>query len=124
MFNEYAKISSGSVFTTVDTFDSTKMNNNAQNPLGAIYYIPPATESGSALLTATGVASGLFVKYVRYSSTANPATVAGPAPVYWTDETFTVVTGVFSEGLVAATGSANSAAGWLLPNTTAAGSGF
>ena len=37
---------------------------------------------------------------VQYKSTANPAPVAAPAPVYWTDNTFTVVSGVESEGIV------------------------
>lgn len=51
---------------------------------------------------------------VQYASTAKPAPVAGPAPVYWTDNTFTTVTGVFTEALLAA----NGVAGYLMPNTT------
>lgn len=51
---------------------------------------------------------------VKYQSTANPAPVAGPAPVYWTDYTQTTVTGVSTEALVGA----NMFAGYLLPNTT------
>lgn len=51
---------------------------------------------------------------VKYSSTGNPAPVAGPAPVFWTDETYTTVSGVESEGLLGL----NSAAGYLLVNTT------
>jgi hypothetical protein len=51
---------------------------------------------------------------VKYQSTGNPAPVAGPAPVYWTDNTFTTVTGVNSEAFVGG----NLLAGWLLPNTT------
>jgi hypothetical protein len=38
-------------------------------------------------------------------------------PVYWTDETFTTVSGVFTEGNPAATGNLNSFAGYMLPNT-------
>ena len=51
---------------------------------------------------------------VQYKSTANPAPVAAPAPVYWTDNTFTVVSGVESEGIVTPQG----IAGYLMPNTT------
>ena len=51
---------------------------------------------------------------VKYSSTGNPAPVAGPAPVFWTDETYTTVSGVESEGLLGL----NSAAGYLMVNTT------
>jgi hypothetical protein len=51
---------------------------------------------------------------VKYQSTGNPAPVAGPAPVFWTDETYTTVSGVESEGLLGL----NSAAGYLMPNTT------
>lgn len=52
---------------------------------------------------------------VQYKSTAQPAPVAGPAPVYWTDLTFTTVSGVESEGIVTPQG----VAGYLMPNTTA-----
>ena len=51
---------------------------------------------------------------VQYKSTANPAPVAAPAPVYWTDETFTTVSGVNSEGFV----TGQTVAGYLMPNTT------
>jgi hypothetical protein len=51
---------------------------------------------------------------VQYKSTGKPAPVAGPAPVFWTDETYTTVSGVESEGLLGL----NSAAGYLMPNTT------
>ena len=43
-----------------------------------------------------------------------PNLLAYPAPVYWTDETYTTVSGVFTEGNPAATGNLNSLAGWLL----------
>lgn len=51
---------------------------------------------------------------VKYQSTGNPAPVAGPAPVWWTDETYTTVSGVESEALLGL----NGIAGYLLPNTT------
>ena len=50
---------------------------------------------------------------VEYKSTAKPSPVAGPAPVYWVDNTFTLVTGVESEALLGLSG----AAGYLMPNT-------
>ena len=50
---------------------------------------------------------------VKYSSTAQPSPSAAPAPVYWTDETFTTVSGVSTESL----GGLNLVAGYLLPNT-------
>lgn len=127
--NEYPVISSNlkagyGVYGTCDTYSTTAVNNGALNPPGSVSYIPSPSQSGSALASSNGYGSGLWVKYVRYNSTANPAVVVGPAPVYWTDETYTTVTGVFSEGMVAGTGSANSIAGWLLPNSgTAAGTG-
>jgi len=52
---------------------------------------------------------------VYYKSTAQPAPVAAPAPVWWTDETFTTVTGVYSESFG---GLSQMAAGYLMPNTT------
>lgn len=67
-------------------------NTTAQNPAGA-----PA-----------------IYMLVQYKSTGKPAPVAGPAPVYWTDNTFTTVSGVESEGLA---GYASSA-GYLMVNTT------
>lgn len=51
---------------------------------------------------------------VKYQSTANPAPVAAPAPVYWTDNTYTTVSGVASEALV----NPQTVAGYLMPNTT------
>ena len=44
---------------------------------------------------------------------ANWQTVNAPAPVYWTDETFTTVSAIMSEGL---NGSAQSVAGYLMAN--------
>ena len=51
---------------------------------------------------------------VQYQSTANPAPVAAPAPVYWTDDTYTKVSGVAAEALV----NPQTIAGYLMPNTT------
>jgi hypothetical protein len=115
-------------FASMTPFNSALQNNGARNPLGAVYFRPSPsqggglTPGGGLLGTSTGYGSGLWMKYVLYKSTANPAVVAGPAPVYWADETFTIVTGKFSEGVVAS--NATSIAGWLLPNSgTVAGIG-
>jgi len=57
----------------------------------------------------------MLVQYLSTSAitTANLTTVAAPAPVYWTDETYTTVTGISSEGL-----GLNFVAGYMLLNTT------
>lgn len=51
---------------------------------------------------------------VQYKSTANPTPGSAPAPVYWTDETYTTVTGVSTESLLGL----NGVAGYLMLNTT------
>lgn len=58
-------------------------------------------------------APGIFM-LVYYQSTANPAPSAYPAPVYWTDNTYTTVTGVESESLLGL----NGIAGYMMLNTT------
>jgi hypothetical protein len=121
LFNEMPVIGPnplGNVYGVVDAYNTLLPNNGALNPLGSLWTIPSPSQGGNTLLaTSTGYGSFLTVKYVRYNSTANPAVVTGPAPVYYVDETFTTVSGVFSEGIVASTGSANSIAGFLLPNS-------
>lgn len=54
-----------------------------------------------------------LVKYLSTSAltTANLTTFGGPVPVWWTDETFTTVSAISSEGL-----SLNTPAGYLMPN--------
>jgi len=126
---DYANVSTGNVYTTIDTYVAAASSttqviqqtyppypNGAYNFPGAAYLLPQNT---FGLLNAKGQGAPLVVRYVRYLSTANPALSAAPAAVYWTDETFTTVSGVFSEGNPAATGNLNSFAGILLPNTTA-----
>lgn len=115
-------------FASMTPFNSALQNNGARNPLGALYFRPSPsqggglTPGGGLLGTSTGYGSGLWMKHVLYKSTSNPAVKAGPAPVYWADETFTIVTGTFAEGVVAS--NATSVAGWLLPNSgTVAGIG-
>ncbi len=107
------------VFGVVDTYSTTASYNGqlngALNPLGSIWTIPSPSQGGNLTLsTAAGYGSWLTVKYVRYNSTANPAVQTGPAPVYWTDETFTTVSGVYSEAVT--TGS-SAIAGFMLANS-------
>lgn len=127
--NEFAVISSNlkignGAYSTADPYNVALLNNGALNPLGALYFQPAPAEGSIGLGTAAGYGSGLWMRYVLYKSTANPATVGGPAPVYYTDETLTIVSGQASEAL----GGINTVAGWMLPNTstgaTGAGSGF
>ena len=92
-----AEISTGDVATVNDLFDSTKPNNKARNPLGAAYY---GTDSSGRPLK---------FRYVRVNSTVPPTEVVGP--VWWKDNTFTVVTAVRSE---AVHDTANAVAGILI----------
>jgi hypothetical protein len=108
-------------FASMTPFNAALQNNGARNPLGAVYFRPSPsqggglTPGGGTLQTAVGYGSGLWMKYVLYKSTSNPAVVTGPGVVYWTDETFTTVSGAYAEGVVA--NKASSVAGWLLPNS-------
>lgn len=105
MYTPYVRISNGNnPYTTLDA--------TARNPLGSIYAAP--VNEGLAVTT-KGYGAQPVIKYVYYNSTTNPTPVAFPAPVYWTDESFTTVSGNAAEaftttGLVAV-------AGYLLPNT-------
>lgn len=132
---EFPVITTGNLQTAIDTYASTISTqppintpsnpNGALNPAGAAFLLAPGVGQGTngaqAKYGANGWGAPLIVRYVRYNSTANPNLLAYPAPVYWTDETYTTVSGVFTEGNPAATGNLNSLAGWLLPNYTALG---
>ena len=93
------QISTGDWSTVNDKFDATQPNNGAKNPLGAAYNVVDSTNRLKK------------IRYVRYNSTANPAAPAGPAPVYWTDNGRTTVSGVLTEAF---TGKANFVAGYLV----------
>lgn len=56
----------------------------------------------------------MLVEYLSTSAitTGNLTTAAAPAPVYWTDETYTTVSGISTEGL-----GLNFVAGYMLLNT-------
>jgi len=107
------------VFGTADPYDATKPNYGAKNPVGGVYFLPASSMGSMALASAAGYSAGLWVKYVLYKSTSNPAMRSGPAPVYYADNTFGVVTGTFAEGIsgIGGSGLSIAAAGWLLPNT-------
>lgn len=95
----------------------TQLDSTAKNTLGAIYS-PPANPTG---VVGAGYGAQPVYKYVFYNSTINPAPEIAPAPVYWADETFTVVTGQATEAYVPAGAAVSpngaSIAGYLGPNT-------
>lgn len=92
------EISTGNVATVNDARDTTKPNNGAKNPLGAQYVL---SDSSGRLKK---------VRYVRYNPTAAVTDIVGP--VYWKDNTFTVVTPTRSESVFGDT--INGVAGILL----------
>jgi hypothetical protein len=106
-----AQITTGNFRTALDPFVAGfagyPNNPGERNPLGAAYY-----DSTGSASNPWGV-PGKY-RYVRYNSTVNPTPIATPAPVYWTDATFTTVSGVESEGLYGP----SSVAGLMMPNTT------
>jgi len=106
MYQQYIRITSGNVQTTLDSV--------AKNPVGSIYS-PPANLG--APLSTKGLGAQPVYKYVYYNSTSNPAPVAAPAPVYYTDESFTTISGNAAEAFYTTNGAC--IAGYLMPNTTA-----
>ena len=130
---EFPVVSTGNIGTAIDTYGSTITTqpptntpqniNGALNPIGAAYLLPPNSlelpvlvnyPSAAGSLNSNGWGAPVVVRYVRYNSTTNANWLAYPSPVYWTDETFTTVTGTESEG----NGGLNSLAGWAWINTT------
>ena len=108
-------------YGSMTPYDSTKVNNNCPNVPGGVYFVPLPAGSGQQpagqttnKLSTPGYGSGLWIKQVLYKSTANAAVQAGPAAVYYADETFTTVTSTASEAFIAS--KAVMGAGWLLPN--------
>lgn len=61
----------------------------------------------------------MLVQYLATSAitTANLTTAAAPAPVYWTDNTFTTVTGITTEGIGGTTLGLAFPAGFMMVNT-------
>ena len=60
----------------------------------------------------------MLVKYLSTSAitTANLTTAGAPAPVWWTDNTFTTVTGISTEAIGGTTLGLGFPAGYLMPN--------
>lgn len=101
------EVSSGNVATVLDIRDTTKSNNGARNPLGAKF-------RSNVVSAANPNGYPVAYRYVRYNSTANAATQASPAGVFWTDNTFTTVTSTKSEALGGTTGGPSFPAGVVL----------
>lgn len=93
------QITTGDWTTVNDKFDATQPNNFAKNVLGTKIYVIDSTGRIKIL------------RYVRYNSAVNPAAPAAPAPVYWTDNGHTTVSGRSQEGF---TGLVSSVAGYLV----------
>lgn len=91
------QITTGDIATVNDARDTTKPLNGALNPLGSVWRGFDANGRPQV------------IRYVRYNPTAGITDAVGP--VFWKDNTFTVVTPTLSECVTAA---ANSAAGLLL----------
>jgi hypothetical protein len=108
---DYPYVTTGNVYTTVDTYNSALLNNGAVVPPGSEYSLPI---NGAAIPT-TGQGWPLTIKYVRYLSTAADNFIASPGLVYFTDETGTVVSGNPTDG---SSFGINAIAGWCPINTT------
>jgi hypothetical protein len=110
--NQLLQIDSGKALTTL--FNpalspiSVYANIGETQVLGQRYF---SVENATA---ANPFGSQLVYMLVQYKSTAQPAPTSAPAPVYWTDNTYTTVTGVQSESLIGL----NGLAGYLMVNTT------
>jgi len=102
-------ISTGNLYTAVDTYNTALLNNGALNPLGTRYTYP----LNPASVLSYGTGAPLTIAYVRYNSTSNPNFLAAPGVVYWVDKQFTTVTGLYSESAFGI----NGIAGYVLPNT-------
>jgi len=83
-------------------------------PLGSLFTDVGGVDSCSGTLTQLPQNAAVTYKYVLYKSTTNPALVAAPACVYYTDNTFTTVSGALTDGL---TGKAPDFAGLMMVNT-------
>ena len=108
---EYPVITTGNPYTTIDTYNSALLNNGALNNLGAHYYWPPLNPGN---IVTKGIGAQATIAYVQYKSASAPACIASPGLVYWVDNTFTSVTGVYSESAFGI----NGVAGYMLVNTT------
>jgi hypothetical protein len=120
-----ARVNTGNVRTSYDPFTPSATASTGAavgapfgglaNVLGTTFMDQGGPDSVSGTLTQLPLLSNALYKYVLYKSTTNPALVANPGLVYYTDNTFTVVSGAIADGL---TGTANSLAGYMMINTT------
>jgi hypothetical protein len=119
------RITTGNVRTTYDLFTPAPgpttpgptpfFSGGLAAPLGTTFMDQGGPDSVSGTLTQLPLLSVALYKYVLYKSATNPALVTAPGLVYYTDETFTVVSGARADGF---TTTENSLAGLLMPNTT------
>lgn len=104
-FLETVEIFTGNVATVNDAYDTTKFNNGARTTPGAAVYISSSTGQLRKY------------RYVRYNPTAAVTAIVGP--VYWKDNTFTIVTPTRSESVFGDT--INAIAGVLLNTSITSG---
>jgi hypothetical protein len=119
------RITTGNVRTTYDLFTpapgaSTPGPTPAPfgglaNPLGTTFTDVGGPDSVSGTLTQLPLLSTAIYRYVLYKSATNPALIANPGVVSYTDNTFTIVSGAMADGVTA---TASDFAGYLMPNTT------
>ena len=103
----YLKNTSGSVFSYAGLGENQVIGQRYFAAVNAT----PTNPSGSPAIY-------MLVNYLSTSaiSTANLTTAGAPAPVYWTDNTFTTVTGITTEALGGTTLGLAFPAGYLMPN--------
>lgn len=111
--NYTGQVTTGNVRTTYDLYNASVPFNNQKCPLGSLIYDVIGADSISGKLTPAGAMT--VYKYVLYKSTTNPALLASPGVVYYTDETGTIVSGAMADGVF---NGANAVAGYMMPNTT------
>jgi hypothetical protein len=106
----YANI--GEIQTLGQMFVGYSASYSTTNPYG---YPSASNPAGSPAVY-------VLAKYLSTSATtlANWQTANAPAPVYWTDNTFTTVTGITTEGIGGTTLGLNFPAGYLMVNYASA----
>jgi hypothetical protein len=113
--NQLLQIDTGAALTYLYNASQSKISVYAgigeNQVLGQRYF---GYAAGAGITAANPSGSPAIYMLVQYKSTAQPAPAAAPAPVDWTDETYTTVSGVSTEGLLGL----NGIAGYLMPNTT------
>lgn len=81
-----------------------------------MFYYQPGSITGTNPSGAPAVF--MLVQYLATSATtlSQWQTANGPAPVYWTDQTYTTVSGIKTEGFTASGTNGNDAAGYWMPS--------